>query len=211
MLSLKSQSSPIRNFVIDTLLSTLIPLAVYHFSRQYLHLSEVTALISATIYPTLKSLADLAHHRQVNPVSILVILGIITSTVALFMGGSAKVLLIRESLLTGVLGVTCLITLVFPRPLMFYFGRYFMAGNDPEKIKSFNQNWAVPKVRRTHRLITTIWGIAFTLEFMMRTWMVLKLSTSTVLAAAPIIFNATILLTFAWTIRYARKIQKSLR
>jgi len=204
------RQSPVRDFVSDTLLSTLIPLVVYEISRRWLHSTELTALIFAALYPMLKSLADLGRHRQINPVSILVILGIVTSATAIFLGGSAKLLLIRESLITAVLGLACFVTLLFPRPLMFYFGRYFMAGNDPEKIRAFDAHWAIPKVRRTHRLITTVWGAALTLEFLVRTWMVLSLSSATVLAAAPVLFNATVLLTFVWTIRYGRKVQSSL-
>ena len=46
-------------------------------------------------------------------------------------------------------------------------------------------------------------------EFTVRTWMVLKLPTATVLSVAPVLFNVTILLTFLWTMRYAKTVQKS--
>ncbi len=205
-----AQSSPVREFLVDTAVSTIIPLAVYHVSRRYFGASELTALIYATIYPVAKSLFDLTRHKQVNPVAVLVVLGILTSIGALFLGGSTRILLIRESLLTAVFGLICFVSLLCPRPLMFYFGRYFVAGSDLEKVASFNRNWNIPKVRRTHRLITTVWGCALLGEFAIRTWMVMSLSTATVLSIAPILFNVTILLTFFWTMRYAKKVQKEL-
>lgn len=70
MASAPRQSSPVRGFISDTLLSTLVPLAVYEASRRWLHSTELIALIFAGLYPMLKSLADLARHRQINPVSV---------------------------------------------------------------------------------------------------------------------------------------------
>ena len=204
-----AETSPVRDFVIDTAVSTLVPLAVYHVATRSFGTSELTALLYASVYPVAKSIFDLTRHRQLNPVSILVILGIVTSGAALFLGGSPRILLIRESLLTAVFGLACFVSFLLPRPLMFYFGRYFIAGSDPQKVASFNRNWSIPRVRRTHRLITAVWGCALLGEFSLRTWMVLRLPTATVLSAAPILFNATILLTFLWTMRYAKKIKST--
>ena len=208
MHNVSTRNSPVREFLVDTAVSTIIPLVVYRLSRHYLGASELTALIYASAYPIVKSLFDLTRHKQVNPVTILVILGIVTSIGALFLGGDTRILLIRESLVTAIFGLTCFVSLLLPRPLMFYFGRYFIAGSDPAKVASFNHNWQIPTVRKTHRLITTVWGCALLGEFTVRTWMVLHLSTSAVLTAAPILFNATILLTFFWTMRYAKGVQK---
>ncbi len=204
------QNSNVRAFIVDTLVSTIIPLAVYHLSRKYLGSSEFTALIYASVYPVAKSLFDLTRHKQVNPVMVLVVLGILVSVGALFLGGSPRILLIREPLLTAAFGLACFVSFLLPRPLMFYFGRYFIAGNDPAKVEAFNRNWNLAKVRRTHRLITAVWGSALLGEFTVRTWMVLKLPTATVLSVAPVLFNVTILLTFIWTMRYAKTVQKSI-
>ena len=210
MPNVSAQASPVREFLVDTALSTMVPLAVYYISRRYLKASDFTSLVYATIYPVGKSIFDLARQKQVNPVSVLVVLGILTSMGALFLGGSTRILLIRESLLTAIFGLTCFVSLLLPRPLMFYFGRYFIAGSDAGKVASFNRNWAIPQVRRTHRLITTVWGCALLGEFAIRTWMVFHLSTAAVLSAAPVLFNATILLTFFWTMRRAKKARKQI-
>jgi hypothetical protein len=210
MANIPAQSSAVREFLIDTAVSTILPLAVYRVSRAYLGASEMRALIYATVYPVAKSLFDLTRHKQINPVAILVALGIVTSIGALFLGGGTRVLLIRESLVTAVFGLTCFVSLLLPRPLMFYFGRFFIAGSDPDKIASFNRNWAIAAVRMTHRLITAVWGCALLGEFAIRTWMALHLATATVLLVGPILFNATILVTFLWTMRYAKKVQSTL-
>jgi hypothetical protein len=191
--------------VLDTATSTLVPLAVYQISRRYFGASELMGLIYSTLYPLAKSIFDLRTHRNVNPVGVLVILGILTSVVALLFGGSSRVLLIRESMLTAALGLACFISFALPKPLMFYFGRSFVAGNDPVRTAEFNRTWIYPRARRAHRLITAVWGFVLLGEFAIRTWMVYRFSTSTVLTFSPILLNASILITMSWTLAYAKR------
>lgn len=84
---------------------------------------EFTALAVAALFPIGKSAFELAYHRQLDPISILVLLGIAADSVALLFGGSPRLLLVRESLITGVFGLACFSSLLWPRPLMFYFAR----------------------------------------------------------------------------------------
>ena len=203
-------SSPMRDFLIDTALSTLIPLFTYRVSKGYFGASDLTALVDASLYPTLKSIFDLTRKRQLNPVSILVVLGVVTSIGALLLGGGTRILLIRESLLTAAFGLACFVSLLLPRPLMFYFGRYYTAGNDPEKIAEVNLGWNLPEVRQAYRLITLVWGCTLIGEFSLRTWMVLQLPTAVVLSVAPILFNATTFLTFFWSMRHGKRVRARL-
>jgi hypothetical protein len=53
---------------------------------------------------------------------MVVLLAIATDGVALFVGGRPRLLLVRESLFTGVFGLSCFVSLLLPRPMMFYFG-----------------------------------------------------------------------------------------
>jgi hypothetical protein len=191
----------------DIALNASIPVACYYFSKAWISPSELIALITATAFPMLKSVYELIRHRAINPVSVLVFLGIVTSLVALFAGGDPRILLIRESLFTGVFGIICLISLLFPRPLMFYFGRYFMAGSDPGKRKVFDDRWHNPAIRRGHRLITTVWGLVYVGEFGSRVIFVYTLPAPIVLAVTPFLLGVAIISTIVWTFRYAYRLR----
>jgi hypothetical protein len=195
------------SLVWDIVLNATIPVACYYLSKALISPSELTALIIATVFPTLKSIYDLMHHKGINPVSLLVLLGIATSIIALFIGGDPRILLIRESFFTGAFGIACLASLIFPRPMMFYFGRYFMAGNDPEKRKVFNSRWQNPLIRRGHRLITTVWGLVYVGEFILRVILVYALPAAVVLAASPFLLGLATIFTIVWTFRYAYKLR----
>ena len=89
-----------------------------------------------------------------NPINQVPI-GIGADSVALLFGGSPRLLLVRESLITAVFGLACFFSLLLPRPMMFYFARNFIAGTDPARQARFNTAWQFPEVRFCPRLITT--------------------------------------------------------
>lgn len=154
-----SAAAPIDSIAWGIVLNAVIPVILYRLSKRYLSNSELTALLIATTFPMGKSIFDLVRHGQVDPISIIVLLGIATDGVALLFGGSSRLLLVRESLFTGAFGFACFVSLLLPRPVMFYFGRHFVAGDDPQRQGRFNAAWQLPEVRFSHRLITIVWGV----------------------------------------------------
>ncbi len=203
-----SRKTLITSLAWGIVLNATIPVGCYFLAKRFISPSELTDLIFATLFPMLKSVHDLVRRRELDPVAVLVLLGILTSILALFFGGSPRLLLIRESFFTGAFGIACFLSLVFPRPIMFYFGRYFLAGKDPQRRKIYSDRWENPVVRRGHRLITMVWGLVFTGEFLIRTLMVYTLPIPVVLTFSPFFTGFATIFTIAWTFRYAHKIRK---
>jgi hypothetical protein len=194
----------------DITFNAAIPVVCYVFAKRFYSTSELTALIVATAFPLIKSGVALARRRELDPVAVLVLLGIATSILAIFLGGDPRVLLIRESFFTGAFGVACLVSLSFPRPIMFYFGRYFMAGQDPQKREVFDARWASPVVRRAHRLITAVWGVVYVVEFAFRVVLVYRASAAVVLVVAPFLMGGATILTIIWTFWFAYRVRARL-
>jgi hypothetical protein len=203
----QSPRPPIAPIVWDIVLNATIPFALYTLSKHYISPSELIALIVATTFPLGKSLYDLLRQAQLDPVAILVLLGIATSGLAMLLGGSPKLLLVRESLFTGALGLACFASLLLPRPMMFYFGRYFIARSEPQVLARFDSSWQLPSVRFSHRLITIVWGSVFLTELLVRIILIYKTSSATVLIASPILLGSLTITTIIWTFRYARQIR----
>ena len=197
----------VRATASDIALNATIPLACYWFVKKVVSPSDLVALLAATAFPTLKGGYDVIRYREVSPVSVLVLLGIGTSIAALFLGGDPRLLLVRESLFTGAFGIFCLVSLAFPKPIMFYFGRYFMAGRDVAKRAVFDARWRDPIARRAHRLVTTVWGVVYTGEFVVRVLMVYRLPAAVVLAVSPVVMGVATIGTIVWTFRYAYRVR----
>ena len=203
----KRRDRALGGIVWGIVLNAIIPLLLYKLSRRYLSPSEFIALVIATTFPLGKSIFDLARLGQVDPVSIVVLLGIATDGVALFLGGSPRLLLVRESLFTGAFGLSCFVSLLLPRPMMFYFGRHFMAGADLQRQARFNAAWQLPEVRFSHRLITTVWGCVFVGELILRITLIYHASASTVLFLSPILIGTLTIVTVIWTFSYGHRVR----
>jgi hypothetical protein len=198
----------LRGLLLSIVLNALIPYLLYTFSKKYFSSSEIVALCIAAIFPILDSLFGIIRHRRVDLIAVLSLLGIGVSIGALFFGGNPKIILIRESFFTGAFGVAYFVSLLLPRPLMFYFGRQMMTKGDPEKIAEFDARWKYPYARFVNRLITIVWGCAFVGEFVLRVILVNTLSTAAVLLISPFLIGAITVGTILWTFAYARYAQK---
>jgi hypothetical protein len=124
------------------------------------------------------------------------------------LGGNSQFILIRESLITGVYGLLCFISLfLFPKPLMFYVGRQMMTGGNPARIAAYDAAWQLPQGRFSHRLITAVWGAALFGEFILRVIITLLLPSPVVLVLGPILLTVAIGGTFAWMFAYIRRVR----
>jgi uncharacterized membrane protein len=203
----RTSRPPLGGIVWTIFLNATIPVILYRLSRRYLSLSDFAALAIAATFPIGKSTLDVARRRQVDPISIMVLLGIVTDGAALFFGGSVRLLLVRESFFTGAFGLACFISLLLPRPVMFYFARHFVAGTDLERQARFNAAWQLREVRFCHRLITAIWGAAFVGELILRIILIYNVSPATVLVVSPILLGTLTLVTMIWAFSYGHRVR----
>jgi hypothetical protein len=198
----------LRAFLREVALNTIIPLALYRLAKRYGSASEVAALVVAATFPLGMSAFGLVRRHRLDPVAVVILLGIIFAGVGAIFGGTPRLLLLRESLFTGALGLACFGSLLLPRPLMFYFGRHFMAGDDPDKRAQFAAGWQRPGVRFVHRLITMVWGSAFVGEFVIRVVLVYTLPPAWVLVISPAILGGITIGTVVWTFAYVRRVRR---
>ncbi len=197
-----SLRSALPSLVVDGLL----PFLTYVLLKAYAPgLSEVAILSVSAVFPVVNGLVTVARKRHVDIIGAVVLTGVAVSVVAILVGGDPKLLLIRESFVTGALGVVCLTSLAWPRPLLFYIGRQFSAGDDAAKLAQFDALWQYPGARRTFRIMTVVWAVGWTGEFLLRVLMVWTLSVAAVLAISPFVFNGITIGLIAWTLAYARR------
>jgi hypothetical protein len=196
--------------VIPTLLfDVLAPYVTYTMVKAYVPgATEVGALLASGIVPAVYGVYAIIRARHVDIIGAVVLLGIAVSIAASFVGGDPKMLLIRESFVTGALGLLCLLSLLWPRPALFYVGRQFTAGQDPVKIEQFNALWQRPGARQVFRILTIVWGIGYVGEFLLRVVMVQMLSIPEMMAVGPLVFNGITIGLIAWTVAFTRHRRK---
>src|SRR5689334_2766940 len=71
---------------------------------------EFGGLLASALPPLLWSVVGLVRHRRVDALSTMILAGIALSVFALLLGGSPKLLLVRESLISGLIGLAFLVS-----------------------------------------------------------------------------------------------------
>ena len=120
------------------------------------------------------------------------------------LGGSEKFILLRESLVTSVIGLCYLTSLLFPKPLILVFARDFVHG------ATSYQHISQSKYRHVFRLVTFIWGIVLTTEAAIKATLVFKLPTAAFLLVSPLLTYGSIGLTTGWTAWFFQNFKKNL-
>jgi hypothetical protein len=173
-------------FVVEMAVNFLLPWLAYRLTLP--HLGETGALIASAVPPIVWSLIELARFRRVDALSVMVVAGIVLSVAAMALGGSPRMLLLRESLVSGAVGVVFLLSLPMRRPLIFYLARATVAREMAGGAAHFEALWRErPALASSMRLLTLVWGIGLTGETALRAWMALTWPIERFLVVSPFI------------------------
>ncbi|WCT56142.1 hypothetical protein PQ456_01040 [Paenibacillus kyungheensis] len=187
-----------RSYIIFTLvINGLIPWGVYVWLSLYV--GGLTALSIATLIPLVDNVFHFARHRKIDVFGGLMLLTFVLSLVMVLLGGSEKLLLLRESMITGVVGILFLGSLWVGKPLIYYIASRFST------ISDFEQKWQYAYFRKVMRNMTLIWGVLLVLEAGTKIVMVYELSVIQVLALSSIVSYSFIGAAIGATILYRRK------
>jgi hypothetical protein len=189
------------------LINAVAPLVVFNQLRP--HMSELHALMVAALLPLVENVIMLVRHRRLDAFGSFVLGGMALTGVLVALGGSPKLLLVRESLLGCGIGIAMLGSLLLPRPLAYYLAGHFIAGSDDERRRRFRERWALLAFRRLIRHLTLVVGLATVLEAAVRTYLVFHLPTARFLGVSPFIHYGLVAIIVAWVIRYTRQIRQT--
>jgi hypothetical protein len=187
---------------LELAVNGVLPFVIYTLTDA--RLGDVGALIASAVPPVVWSAAEFVRHRRVDALSILVLAGIVFSLVALFGGGGAKFLQLRENLVTGAIGLVFLVSAAIRRPLIFYLARATMLRNSPDEAASFAQMQDSARFKRTMMVMTLVWGLGLIGRTAAACALVFGVPIPTYLLLSPILGYASMGALAFWTFWYAR-------
>ena len=186
-----------RALILSLLINGFLPWLLYTLLRRYTHVSEMTALLATSVPSLVDALVGIIRKHRLDVLAGFTLFTIAISLGLVAAGGSPKLYLVRESLVTGAFGVLALVSLLFPRPLTFYLVRYVGNGEDPERGAYFESQWEDPGFRRDIRVITLIFGGLTVAETAIRVHLAFVWPVAHFLAVSPLIFYGYGALLFA--------------
>ena len=196
---------------LSMLFNFILPWAVYRLSVPYL--GETHAIMATAVAPTVWSLVQFARSRKLDAMSVLVLSWIVLSLLVLALGGSPKVLLFRETLITGLGGLVLIGSAMIGRPLMLVLVRYAFTSQSGlstvlpssvgERARAELESYVdKPWFRRVMAATTAVFGLIIVAETVVLGVLVFSLPTEKVLLTRPIVRNAAAGLVLLWTFLY---------
>jgi hypothetical protein len=182
------------------------PLAAYYLLRSA-GLSPVRALVLSGVFPAVGVAVTFARARRLDAIGGLVLVGIAVGTILGLATGSARLVLVENSVPTAVFGLLCLASLWSRRPLIFRFALEFM-GADTPKGRDFDGRWQYPGFRHAFRVITVVWGAGYLAEAAARVVIVETVTTGSALAISKALPFAVAGLLAAWTYAYGQRARR---
>lgn len=193
--------------VVELGVNLLLPWLSYRMALP--HFGTIGALYASAVPPVAWGLIEFARFRRVDALSALVLLGIALSLMVMALGGSPKLLLLRESLVSGAIGVVFLLSLAFRKPVIFYLARATIAREREYGEEHFEALWRErPTLRSSIRLMTLVWGVGLSAETMLRSWLAWHWPVERYLVVSPVIGYGIYGGLMLWTIWYRARMKQ---
>jgi hypothetical protein len=148
--------------------------------------SSTAALMCASGFPLLGIILAAARNRRLDPVALLSFVAIAVGLVAGLVLHDGRILLVKESIVTGVLGLVFLLSLP-NRPMVFVLQRRLLASNTGSGAEQFDRTWTQRRVRSRSRRMTAIWGVLLIAEATARIGLSFVVSPGTLLVLSPLL------------------------
>jgi hypothetical protein len=189
-------------WVLTLLMNIALPIVTYDLLAD--RIGQVPALLLSGVWPVAELVVNLLRTRAVDEFSVFVIIFLALGAISLVAFNSPRVLFIKDSAVTGLFGLVLLASLLFGKPLMFYFGRRFAAHGTPEGIAWWNGLWQYPHFRRGQRILTLVWGLSFLGEAVLRIVLTYQLSVSAMVVVSNVLPYVVLGLLIAGTTWYGK-------
>jgi hypothetical protein len=185
-----------------------------YFVAQQLGARAILALTVGGLIAAASTAVNTIRRKGLDRIGTLVILEIAISIAMLLLMQNAKFLLIRPSFYTAVAAVYLLYTVFVGRPLSYEGARPMATQGDPARMEAYDKMWdQSAEFRRTHKMVTFGFGLAFMADSILRIIIVYRLPIDRSAWLSNVPHAATILLIVAvsaMTGRRLRRIGKSL-
>ena len=183
----------------DLLVNGLLPWAGYVFLQSQYGWSDYHALLAVTVIPGAVALVSIVRKGRPDLVASVSLVMILLSLALAAASDDTRVLQIRESYITALMGLVFIGSSLAKKPVLWLLAKH-QAKSEEQKA-----SLEAPQVRKMLGTVNAVWGWSFILEFGAKLWMIENLPISRVLALSPIMFYGVTAVTFLWTLWWLRR------
>jgi hypothetical protein len=194
-------------FAVEVLVNFVLPYVI--FAALQPRWGDVSALLASSGPPIAWSILEFLRHRRVDALSLLVLLGIVLSVLAVFGGGSIVFLQLRERLVTILIALIFLGSAALGRPLIYELARATLARaqntSDLERVTALRND---PHFRASMMTMTWIWGLGLLADGSAAIALVFLLPIRVYLIVNAILGYVTMGSLALWNVWYVRRMRR---
>jgi hypothetical protein len=190
-----------RSLVIDV----AMPWIAVQLLQRVWGVPTVPAFAVAAIFPTTSILLSWARHRRGEYIGIGVLVTILSGIAVALVTNDVRFAVLKGAPAFVLFGLACLLSLRRERPLMFFVGRQFSAGDDEAQAQAWNARLPNAGFRQSMRLLTIVWGSAALVEATLGITTAFLMPPGIALVVEPMLGIGTIAVLLTWTTAYARR------
>lgn len=184
----------------DFIVSAVLPYTAYLILTAQ-GVPMVMALALGAVFPILSIVIAYIKSRRLQAVGVLTLSASVASITAGLYFQTPFLILAKGSLITGAMGLAFGLSLLLPRPLIFYLA----TSGDSEKSKKSEALWQnQPGYRRLMRFITWVWCFGLLAEALLRLALIPLLPVSVFLPLSEVMWMAAFALLTVWSWHYGR-------
>jgi len=147
-----------------TALDAGVALVAFQLAR-HAGASESTAYLIGSTGPLLGAAAVWARARELSGASLALLAFTLLSAVAAVVSShNPDLLLYKDAMATGLIGLIFAGSLLFPRPLAFYFGQRYATDGTHVGIAAWRRMWQYRAFRQAQYAVTTAWAVVYLIE-----------------------------------------------
>jgi hypothetical protein len=192
--------------LVEALVNFILPYLVYSYAEA--PLGQVRALLASSAPPILWSLIEFARHRRLDALSVLVLSGIALSLIAMIGGGGARLLQLREKLVTAVIGLAFVGSVLIGKPLVYELARASMRRKSEDEALQFEALQIHAGFRRTMMVLTLVWGFGLLADVALSVALMFAVSIREYLLINPILGYGTVGALSLWSFLYGQRAKK---
>jgi hypothetical protein len=190
--------------VLELGVNVALPYALFALLKP--QVGDVGGLVAGAVPPLAWSIAGFARVRRIDALSLVVLAGMALSLLALAGGGGARLLQLRERLVTGAIGLVFLGSAAIGRPLIYQLARAHLRRRPAlGDIGVFDSLRESPIFRRAMMVMTLVWAVTLVGDSALAAVLVFTLSIKAYMIVSALIGYPLLAAVTAWTFWYARR------
>jgi hypothetical protein len=178
-----------------------LPLVGY-YALHLLGVADWPALLAATLLAGARIVWVAVRERSLNLFATVMLVVFGLGLLLAFVSGDPRFLLLKNSIVTGAVGLTFLGTALWGTPLSLAASQSFQPARREEIRREYDTE---PEVRHGHRLSSTVWGAVLLIESLVRVPLVYLLPVSVMVGLGEVMSIVAFAGLITWNIWYVKR------